>query len=294
MGNSSFLKNLAQLNLAMLLISTSGVLGRSIDLWPPVTIGIRAILAASLLYAFLRWKKIKLFIHSKDRLTILLGGILMGVHWVAYFQALRLSNVAIGMLTIYTYPTFTSILEPLVLKSKFQKVHLLLGLLVLFGISFLIPAFDFENEYTQAVGFGLLSAIAYALRNILMKKQVENYHGSLLMWYQMIIIGFLLIPFGLSSNFNEVFEELPFILLLALVTTAIGHTLFLMTFKHFNITTASIISSTQPIYGILIGMMFLGEYPQWKTVLGGALILSAVVVESLREMRKAKAASLEA
>ncbi len=293
MSNSSFLKNLAQLNLAMLLISTSGVLGRSIDLWPPVTIGFRAILAALLLYAFLRWKKIKLLIHSKDRLTILLGGILMGLHWVAYFQALRLSNVAIGMLTIYTYPTFTSILEPLVLKSKFQKIHLLLGLLVLVGISFLIPAFDFENEYTQAVGFGLLSAVAYALRNILMKKQVENYHGSLLMWYQMIIIGFLLIPFGLSANLNEVFEELPFILLLALVTTAIGHTLFLMTFKHFNITTASIISSTQPIYGILIGMMFLGEYPQWKTVLGGALILSAVVVESLREMRKAKAASLE-
>mgnify|MGYP003630422457 CR=1 FL=1 len=290
---SPFLKNLIQLNIAMVLISTSGVLGRAINLWPPLTIGLRAILAGLLLFAFLKWKKINLKIAKKDRWTILLGGILFGIHWTAYFQALQLSTVAIGMLTIYTYPTWTSILSPIILKTRFQKIHLLLGLLVIAGIFFLVPEFDFENKYTQAVAFGLFSALAYALRNILMKKQVENYHGSLLMWYQMIIIGVLLLPISVTISPTELVDSLPILLTLALITTALGHTLFLMTFKHFNITTASIISSVQPVYGILIGLVVLGEVPKVGTVIGGCLILSAVIFESLRVARIQKKERLQ-
>ena len=290
---SPFLKNLIQLNIAMVLISTSGVLGRAITLWPPLTIGLRAILAGLLLFAFLKWKKISLKIAKKDRWTILLGGILFGIHWTAYFQALQLSTVAIGMLTIYTYPTWTSILSPIILKTRFQKVHLLLGLLVIAGIFFLVPEFDFENKYTQAVAFGLFSALAYALRNILMKKQVENYHGSLLMWYQMIIIGVLLLPISVTITPTELIDSLPILLTLALITTALGHTLFLMTFRHFNITTASIISSVQPVYGILIGLVVLGEVPKVGTIIGGCLILSAVIFESLRVARIQKKEHLQ-
>ncbi|MEH6407290.1 MAG: DMT family transporter [Leeuwenhoekiella sp.] len=290
---SPFLKNLIQLNIAMVLISTSGVLGRAISLSPPLTIGLRAILAGLLLFAFLKWKKINLKIAKKDRWNILLGGILFGIHWTAYFQALQLSTVAIGMLTIYTYPTWTSILSPMILKTRFQKVHLLLGLLVIAGIFFLVPEFDFENKYTQAVAFGLFSALAYALRNILMKKQVENYHGSLLMWYQMIIIGVLLLPVSITVSAEELIDSLPILITLALVTTALGHTLFLMTFKHFNITTASIISSVQPVYGILIGLVVLGEVPQAGTIIGGCLILSAVIFESLRVARIQKKQRLQ-
>jgi drug/metabolite transporter (DMT)-like permease len=282
----SFLNHLLQLNLAMLLVSTSGVLGRSIPLWAPVAIAYRALLAAALLFLFLRFKKINLIIAKKDRKMILLGGILMGLHWVFYFQALQLSSVAIGMLTIYTHPTLTSILEPIIMKKPFQKIHLLLGILVLIGITFLVPDLDLENQNTRAVGFGLISALAYSLRNILMKKQIANYHGSLLMWYQMVIIAVTLIPLYFMTSQDALTEAFPYLLTLALVTTAVGHTLFLMSFKHFNITTASIISSIQPIYGILMGIIILGEIPRWGTLIGGAMILTAVITESLRSFRK--------
>ncbi len=282
----SFLNHLLQLNLAMLLVSTSGVLGRSIPLWAPVAIAYRALLAVVLLFLFMRFKKISLIIAKKDRKMILLGGILMGLHWVFYFQALQLSSVAIGMLTIYTHPTLTSILEPIIMKKPFQKIHLLLGILVLIGITFLVPDLDLENQNTRAVGFGLISALAYSLRNILMKKQIENYHGSLLMWYQMVIIAVALIPLYFMTSPEALTEAFPYLLMLALVTTAVGHTLFLMSFKHFNITTASIISSVQPIYGILMGIFILGEIPRWGTLIGGAMILTAVITESLRSFRK--------
>ena len=274
-----------QLNLAMLLVSTSGVLGRAVTLPPVVTIGSRALLAVGFLFIFLKWKRISLKIDREDCFKVILGGILMGIHWVAYFKALQLSNVAIGMLTIFTYPALTSILEPLLLKLPFQKIHLFLGLLVLAGIAFLIPDLDFENEYTQAVAFGLGSALAYALRNILMKKQVEKYHGSLLMTYQALIVGIALIPLSFQTSVEALQENLVWLLALALLTTALGHTLFLLTFRHFSITTASIISSVQPVYGIALGILLLGEMPQWSTIIGGVLIISAVIIESLRNVK---------
>jgi len=269
----------------MLFISTSGALGRYIQLSVPITIGARAILAFILLLLYCYFKEISFKLEKKDVPMILLSGILMGLHWISYFYALQMSNVAIGMLSMFTYPVWTAFLEPLLLKTKFQKVHLVLGALVLCGIYFLIPDFDLENSYTLAIGVGIVSALVYALRNLLMKSKVTKYNGSILMTYQTGIVGILLFPALFFTDVSVILSQWEALVTLALLTTAIGHTLFLLSFKHFTITTASILSSVQPVYGILIGMLFLSEYPSWSTVFGGILILTAVLVESIRTYR---------
>ncbi len=280
--SNQHLRNILELNFAMLLISTSGVLGRHIDMPVPVIIGYRAILAACILFLFCKWKKISFRIDTKDRIPILVGGMLMGLHWITYFYALKMSNVAIGMLSLFTYPVITALLEPLVLKVKFQKMHLMLGVLVLVGIYFLVPDFSIENTYAKAVAMGVFSALCYALRNLIMKTKVSNYHGSMLMWYQLIIMVVLLSPALFIMDSSGIISQFPFVLILALLTTAIGHTLFLYSFKRFSATTASIIGSIQPVYGIILGIIFLREVPVLSTVIGGILILTSVVIESIR------------
>ncbi|WP_116769214.1 DMT family transporter [Maribacter litoralis] len=282
---SNHIQHLLEINLAMLFIATSGALGRYVQLPVPVAIGARAVLAFIALFLYCKWKGFSLKIERKDTLVIFLSGVLMGVHWVAYFYALKLSNVAIGMLSIFTYPVITALLEPILLKTKFQLVHLLLAFLVLAGMYFLSPSLDFENSYTIAIGFGVFSALAYALRNILMKRKVSKYNGSMLMTYQTAIVGVLLFPFLFSVTSNTLVGQWEVLVALAVLTTAIGHTLFLMTFKHFNITTVSILSSVQPVYGILLGAIFLSEIPKGTTILGGILILSSVVIESVRSKK---------
>lgn len=210
----------------------------------------------------------------------------MGIHWVTYFYSLSLSSVAIGMLSIYTYPVITTFLEPLLLKTRFSKMHLGLAVLVLFGIYFLVPEFSLENEQTLAVAFGVTSAFFYSLRNLLMKQEVEKYNGSVLMMYQMIIITIMLSPVLFLFDLSAVPSQLAPILVLAVVTTCFGHTLLLMSFRNFSVTTASIISSAQPVYGILLGLLFLGEYPAINTIIGGALIIFAVFAEIIRSMKR--------
>jgi drug/metabolite transporter (DMT)-like permease len=74
-------------------------------------------------------------------------------------------------------------------------------------------------------------------------------------------------------------DKLPFILILGVVTTAVGHTLFLNSFKKFSVGTVSIMSGIQPIYGILLGVVFLSEIPSNRSILGGILIILTVLIE---------------
>ena len=139
-------QHIIELNMALICISTSGALGRYIDMPVPITIGLRAVLGGLFIFLFCKWKKFDFHVAGEDRKMILLGGILMALHWITYFYSLKLSNVAIGMLSLFTYPVITAFLEPLLLKTKFQKMHLILGALVLLGIYFLVPDFDLGNH----------------------------------------------------------------------------------------------------------------------------------------------------
>ena len=277
------LKHLVELNIAVLLVSTSGILGRYISMPPPVTIWLRCLMAAIILGAYCWYKKIDLKItRKKDWLTIIISGLFFGAHWITYFYALHLSNVAIGMLSLFTYPIITALLEPLFFKTTLNKKHVLLGIIVLVGIYFLSPDFNVENNQTKGVLFGLISAVFYAIRNIIMKQKIANHHGSMLMFYQMIIVTLVLWPVLFIFEVKPTSNDWQALLVLALVTTSIGHTLFVMSFKNFSVSAASIMSSVQPIYGIIFGILFLSEIPTSNTLIGGFLILTTVVIESIQ------------
>ena len=275
------------LNLGMLFISTSGVLGRYIALPPPVSIWFRSLIAIVLLVLYARYKKFSFQIHwKKHGAAVWWSGFFMAVHWITYFFALQWSNVAIGMLSLFTYPIITVFLEPFFMPVKLQKRHLLLGTLILVGIYFLVPEFDLKNTATQGLLIGLFSALAYSLRNLILKKHNAMGNGSIQMIYQLGVIVVLLLPVLWIYPNTDLSSQWPYLLLLGAITTALGHTLFLSSFAHFSISTASIMSSIQPLFGVLLGALFLSEIPDLKSILGGVLILTTVVLESRRARPK--------
>ncbi|GAB5564806.1 MAG: DMT family transporter [Winogradskyella sp.] len=264
-------------------MSSSGALGKFIDMPTPVIIWFRAGLAALCLFIFCIIKKISLKIErGRDRSTFLLAGFFMGAHWITYFYALKLSNVAIGMLSLFTFPVIVALLEPLFSKVKFDPIHVLLGVLVLVGIYILSPELNLENNTLQGILFGILSAVCYALRILILKGHVARYNPTMLMFYQAAIITIILVPVLFFMDSTNITTQYPYIILLALLTTAIGHTLFVNSLKYFKASTASIIGSSQPIFGIIIAFFFLNEIPTLNTFVGGSLILITVIIESLR------------
>jgi drug/metabolite transporter (DMT)-like permease len=283
---NSHVKNISGLLLATLFISTSGVLGKFIAMPTEVIIWFRASLAMVFLYMYCKYKKIDLRIKSpKDYKPFFISGVLMAVHWVTYFYALKLSNVALGVLSLYTFPIIIALLEPLFFKVKFNPIYILLGLMILTGLFILTPEFNIESSQVKGILFGVFSAFCYALRVLILKQHVANYNGTMLMFYQTLIITLLLLPTLFFMDVTGLESQFPYLLLLAFLTTAIGHSLMLHSLKYFSASTASIISSLQPIFGIILAFFFLKEMPTIDTFWGGSLILLTVVIESVRSKK---------
>ena len=275
------------LNLAMLFISTSGPLGRYISLPPPITIWFRSLIAilCLIIYALLKKTSFKINLNNHG-IAILLSGLFMSIHWITYFFALRWSNVTVGMLSLFTYPIITVLLEPLFIPVKLKARHIIFGILILIGVFFLVPNFDFNNKATQGLLMGLFSALAYSLRNLILKKHNSMADGSIQMIYQLFVVIILLLPVFLIYSDYQIQSDLPYLLILGFITTALGHTLFISSFSHFSISTASIISSIQPLFGIIMGIILLNEIPNFKNVIGGIIILSTVAIESIKSKEK--------
>lgn len=281
------LNNVLELSFATFLISSAAVLGKYIDLPASVIIWWRASLALVVLLLFCRYKNIQLkLFSSRDKIIVFLSALFLAAHWVTYFHSVKISNVSIGMLSLYTFPAITSILEPIITKTKFDKAHLPLAVMVLLGIYILAPEFNLDNSDFKGVLWGLVSALLFTLRNIMLKDRAKKYNGTMIMTFQLLVVTAVLSPVLYFFDTSGIKTQYPYVILLALLATAIGHSLFLKSLKHFSASTASIILSTQPIFGIILAYLFLSEIPSPNTYIGGSLILATVIIESFRSRGK--------
>ncbi|NVK51809.1 MAG: DMT family transporter [Flavobacteriaceae bacterium] len=273
--------------LATLFISTSGVLGKYIAMPTEVIVWFRSFIGMLFLVFYCKLNNISIKItNTKDIVTLVISSLFLGAHWITYFYALKLSSVAIGVLSLYTFPVITALLEPWFLNTKFDSIHLLFGLMVLLGIYFLVPELNLQSKYTKGILFGVFSALLYAVRNLILKKNhTQKYHGSMLMFYQTLLISIVLLPVLFYLDVSNIQTQYPYVLLLGIVTTALGHSLMIRSFRYFSVSTATIISSVQPIFGIILAFLFLYEIPEMSTYIGGALILSTVLFESIRSKK---------
>ncbi len=266
------------------MISTSGPLGRYLSIAPPLAIWYRAAIASVVLVAYLmRSKKSKLIKSKKDRWIILGSSILMATHLVTYFFSLQLSNVAVAVLSLFTFPVFTALLEPLILNKKLDPIHIPVAAGLLFGLYFLIPNLDLSDNITLGAILGIFSAISYAFRNLLINTVEGSYDGIQMMAAQVVIMSIVLLPMAFVYKHEPIHHDWWALLLLGVFTTAVGHSLYIKSFSFFSITKVSILSGVQPVFGILMAFFLLNETPKFRTLIGGTIIIGLVIFESFRK-----------
>lgn len=276
-------KQILELNIALLIIATAAPLGNFISLPPEIGIWSRCFFAFITIAIYTKVTGISLkYDYKKHTGSFIFCAIIQGGHWITYFYALQLAGAGLGVISLFTFPIFTTLLEPILLKTKFNPKHLLLALLVIFGLYVLTPELNFGNQTSLGICFGIISAIMFATRNILMKKHVATYNPSMLMFYQNGWIVLFLAPllFLLDFEVTHYKTQLPYLIFLGAITTAIGHTYYVKTFKYFSATTASLLSCIQPVYVVILAYFFLNEQPSLSTLIGGSIIVSAVILES--------------
>jgi drug/metabolite transporter (DMT)-like permease len=231
---------------------------------------------------------------KKDYFIAFSLGIIMAVHWVTYFMAMQYSSVSVGIIALFTFPVITVLLEPYFEKIALVWQDIVSALVVLVGIALIVPDASLDNDVTLGVIIGVISAFLYAIRNLLHRTYFSHYSGAKAMAWQTLIICPTLI-FFVSDDLPKIdMNTLWLLVALGTFFTAVPHAMVASALKHLRAKTFSLVACMQPFYAVLFAMVLINEQPNWQTIVGGLLVISAAVYETVtthRERQKVKACS---
>ena len=283
---------LLALHLAVLLFGGAGLFGKLLALPPTVIVLGRVVFAGLFLGVVLRSGGIGLGPRARgDGPRLVALGVLLAVHWVTFFHAIQLSSVAVGLLTFATFPLFTAFLEPLLLEDERWSWGDAAAAAVAFGgVALVVPALDWGDAFTRGAFWGTVSGFTFAVLSIANRRLVTRYPPILLTFHQVTWAAVALTPVvavpaltGASLSYRvPTLPEWGLLVLLGVVFTAGAHGLFIRALGEVRARVAAVVATLEPVYGIVLALLILGEVPGMRELMGGGVILAAAGWVSLR------------
>jgi drug/metabolite transporter (DMT)-like permease len=275
---------LAALHCAVALFGFAGLFGKWLAL-PPVTIvfGRSAIAAVALALLFRVVRETRPRGAFEWRLAA--GGAVLALHWVSFFQAIQIASVAVGLLGFASFPLFVLLLEAGLRQRPLHAAEWLTAALVTAGLALLVPEFSLENRTVQGLAWGLVSGFTFALLAVNNRAlAVRHGSGAIALW-QNACAALVLLPFAVAAAAVPDAREIALLVVLGVACTALSHTLFIRSLRMLSAHTASVIAALEPVYGIALAFVLLGETPSARTLAGGALIVGAAFFATVRTFR---------
>lgn len=280
-------KGLIAVHSAVLIFGLTALFSKLISLTALEITLLRSIFAVLIILAIFFWQKKSIQLsHPKDYGIVILIGVLLALHWVTYFHAMQISSIAVGVIALYTFPVITVFLEPLFHGESPHIKDIISALTVLFGIYLLVPEFSLNNQTTQGIVWGVLSALFFSLRNIIQGHYFKGYTARHSLFYQTLVTFIVLLPFSFEVIPEVTNIQWGQLLILGLFFTAVPHTLFAFSLLNLKAKTVSLVACVQVVYATVFAALLLGEWPQLSTVFGGLIVVSAAMYESYSAGRK--------
>ena len=276
-------RGLIEIHAAVVLFGFAGIIGKVITASVFMIVWGRTVFA-SLGLSVLLINRMNLFSFlMKHFANALFLGVVLSLHWLSFFLAIRVSSVTIGLLTYATFPIFITFLEPVWTKVPLQGKDVLAAATVFAGLVLVVPDFSLKNTTTQGVLLGLFSALSFAILSLYNKHLVATYSPVSVAWMQNSAAALLLIPVLFFVNLNFAPYDYLLIPLLGIVCTAVAHTLFIKGLRCIKTHLAGLIASLEPVYGIMAAIIFLKELPSFRIAAGAVVILATVVAASIKK-----------
>ena len=222
---------------------------------------------------------------------VLVGGLVIGVHWVTFFHAIKVAGVSLTLSMMATGAFITAMLEPLVNKRKILAYELLFGGLIAFGVGLIFKA---EYEYLYGICIALISAFLSSVFTILNARMVQQGRAITLSFYELVVGAVVGILYVLVSGNYTVQDfylqqwDLLWILLIAWVCTSYAFNISIKVMEHLSPFTVMMIINLEPVYGILLSLIVWGEQEllSVRFYIGFCIILSVIFLNGIYKKQK--------
>ncbi|MFC5740769.1 DMT family transporter [Dyella tabacisoli] len=211
-------------------------------------------------------------------------GVLVALHWLSFYAAIKLANASVAATCIALAPVFLALVEPWIARRRFDTRELLIGVAVVPGVAMVVGGVPTDMRIGIAVG--TVSALLVAVFGSLNKRFVE--HGDPLT-VTCIELGtgaiFLTLLAPLLPHTGAAFvwpngHDALLLLVLAFGCTLLPFALALVALRHMSAFGTQMVTNLEPVYAILLAVVLLGDQHvlnRWFYA-GVAVILTAVFV----------------
>ncbi|MDX8360935.1 DMT family transporter [Cytobacillus sp. IB215316] len=279
----------AALIIGVISVSTSAVIVKVITAPAPVIAFYRMLFAVLFISPIFLIKNMKeMALMSKREWIYSIGaGIFLAFHFILWFESLQYTSVASSVVFVSLQPLFAFVGTMVFFQERITFKAFMTGLLAIIG-SFIISIGDLRLNGSALLGdilaiFACVMVTAYLLLGQYTRKRlaVITYTfvvygvSTITLFIYVVLLGYPLLQYPTADWY--------YFLLLAIVPTLLGHSLFNWTLKWLSTATVSIGILFEPVGASILAYFILGEQVIWTQVIGGAIIIFAIayfIVES--------------
>lgn len=290
MPNAKLL-NYIHLHFIVFIWGFTAVLGALISLDAIPLVWYRMGIASILIIAFIFLLRKKIRFPAKVLFGFFFAGLCIALHWLAFFGAIKVSNVSITLSVMATGAFFTSFLEPIFFGRKIILYEVIFGILVIVGLYIIFQA---ETDYVTGIVLALASAFLGALFSVLNGKYVAQYEASVISMYELsfgtlCITVYLLFTGSFTPEFFQISaNDWTYLIILASICTAYAFIASVHVMKWLSPYTVMLTVNLEPVYGILLALLVFGEteYMKPQFYYGALIILVTVLANGVLKTRR--------
>lgn len=286
-------KALWQIHLCVLLWGFTAILGKLISLPALALVWWRmAIVTCALLLVPRVWRGMRAL--PRRLLLAYTGiGVLVSLHWLTFYAAIKLSNASVAVSCIALAPVFMALLEPRITGRAFVPRELWLGVAVVPGVALVVGGVPAGMGVGIVVG--TLSALLVAVFGAFNKRLVERADPLTVTCVELgagVVFLTLLAPLLGSAGITTLPSprDASLLLALALACTLLPFALSLVALRHLSAYSAQLAINLEPVYAVALAVVLLGEQRELAPAfyLGVAVILAAVFAHPWLSRRRTR------
>lgn len=281
------LKNYLHLHLLVFIAGFTAILGELITIGAIALVWYRMLIAGILMFLYIKITRIKIKVDKQSMLKFFGAGIVIALHWITFFEAIKQSNISITLAMFSTGAFFASFIEPLFYKRRVIWYEIFFGLIVVLGV-FLITRG--ELKYINGIVLGIVSAMFSALFSVINGTFIQKHSATVISFYEFVSgVGFitvfiLLFKGGFDASFFTLSaSDWIYLFVLASICTAFAFIGSVKVLKYISPYTVVLSYNLEPVYGITLALLM---FPETETMAadfyyGAALVLLAVVMDGV-------------
>lgn len=288
------LKSYFHLHFIVFIWGFTAVLGKLISLDALPLVWYRMLIAVSIIFLYIKVSKIPLVVSKRLMFGFLFSGLVIAMHWLTFFQAIKVSNISVTLACLSTGALFASILEPIFYGKKIVLYEVLFGLLVVFGLGII---FNVEGNYIEGILLALTSAFLSAMFSVINGKFAQYNDAAVITFYELLGgVGFFSIYLLFTGSFTEEFfristNDLLWLFVLGSVCTAYAFLASVKVMKYLTPYTVMLTINLEPIYGIILGILVFSESEKMSPefYIGASIIVLTVILNGvIKNYKKVK------